>query len=228
MTAIKRESVVTDASERYPKRSARAARTRAAIIDAAAQLFARRGYGGTTMKGIAAEAGVSVESVYLAGSKASLLAAAMSVAFVGDEGDGPLAENPDYAAVFAEPDVERALGRYVELVGASIARSDPLWQTARAAADTEPEIRRLFDESLARRRSDLAMAGPWLVSRGVIAPEEAEEAVAGFSVLVSHEVYEHLVGQFGWSLPRYSAWLRNAIARLILDREDYPGEGERP
>ena len=219
---------MTDASERYPKRSARAARTRTAIIDAATRLFAQWGYGRTTMKAIAAEAGVSVESVYLAGSKASLLAAAMSVAFAGEEDGGPLAENPDYAAVFAEPDVERALDRYTELVSASIARSDPLWQTARAAADTEPEIRRLFDESLARRRSDLAMAGPWLVSRGAIAPDEAEETVASFSVLVSHEVYEHLVGQFGWSLPRYSAWLRNAIARLVLDRPGHPGEGERP
>ena len=212
--------------ERYPKRAAHAARTRAAIVAASARLFAERGYGGTTMKAIAAEAGVSVESVYLAGSKASLLAAAMTVAFAGEEGTAPLAESPGYAAVFADPDVERALDRYVDLVSASIARSDRLWRAARAAADTEPDIRRLLDEALARRRSDLAMAGPWLVSRGVVAPDGAEEAVASLSVLVSHEVYEHLVGQFGWSLDRYSSWLRSAIRRLILGRARPVAEGE--
>lgn len=179
------------------------------------------------MKAIAAEAGLSVESVYLAGSKASLLAAAMSVAFAGQEGDAPLVENPAYAAVFANPDVALALDRYVELVSASIVRSDPLWQAARAAADTEPEIRRLVDEALTHRRSDLAMAGPWLVSRAVITPAEAENAVASLSVLVSHEVYEHLVGQFGWSLARYSTWLRSAIERLILNRSERPAEEER-
>lgn len=216
---------MNEASERYPRRAAHAARTRAAIIAAAARLFAERGYGGTTMKAIAAEAGVSAESVYLAGSKASLLAAAMTVAFAGEEGDAPLIENPDYAAVFANPDVVGALDRYVELISASITRSDPLWQTARVAADTEPEIRRLFDDILVRRRSDLAMAGPWLVSRGVIPPDEAEEAAASLSVLVSHEVYEHLVGEFGWSVARYSSWLRTAIRRLILDRPERPAEG---
>jgi len=210
---------VADAGDRYPRRSAHAARTRAAIIAAAGRCFAERGYGPTTMKAIAAEAGVSVESVYLAGSKASLLATAMTVAFAGEEDDGPLVERAGYAAVFADPDVHLALDRYVELVSASIARSDALWRTARAAADSEPEIRRLVDEALARRRSDLAMAGPWLVSRGVLPAVEMEEAVASLSVLVSHEVYEHLVGQFGWPLDRYSSWLRAAIDRLILSVE---------
>jgi len=219
---------VSEASERYPKRAAHAARTRAAILAAGARLFAERGYGGTTMKAIAAEAGVSVESVYLAGSKASLLAAAMTLAFAGEEGDGPLAENAAYAGVFAEPDLEVALDRYAELVSASIARADPLWRTARAAADTEPEIRRLLDEILARRRADLAMAGPWLLSHGAIPPARAEEAVASLAVLVSQEVYEHLVEQFGWSLARYSAWLRTSIGRLVLGRAGYPAERGRP
>ncbi|GAB3913436.1 TetR family transcriptional regulator [Microlunatus endophyticus] len=209
---------------RYPKRSAHAARTREAIIAAAAELFSAQGYTGTTMKAIAITAGVSVESVYLAGSKSSLLATAMTVAFTGREGDRPLAEDPAYAAVFALPDPNLALNRYVELVSASIARSVGLWRTARAAADVEPEIRRLFDEVLARRRSDLELAGPWLVAHRLITPAEADDVVASLSVLVSHEVYEHLVVQFGWPVTKYSAWLRSAIDRLILNSADRPAE----
>ena len=219
---------MSDSAARYPKRSAHAARTRAAIIAAASELFSEKGYAGTSMKAIAALAGVSVESVYLAGSKSSLLAATMTVAFAGEEGDRPLAESPAYAAVFAQPDVNLALDRYVDLVSGSVARSDALWRTARAAADAEPEIRRLFDKALAHRRSDLAMAGPWLVSRGVITPAEVDDSVATLSVLVSHEVYEHLVGEFGWSLGKYSAWLRAAIDRLILERRESHPERRRP
>ena len=219
---------MSDAATRYPKRAARAVRTRAAIIAAATELFSQHGYASTTMKMIAGRAGVSVESVYAAGSKAALLAAAMTVAFAGEEGDRPLAESPAYAAVFAQPNVALALGHYVELLSASIARSDALWRTARAAADAEPEIRQLFDEALARRRSDLAMAGPWLVARGVITKTEVDEAVATLSVLVSHEVYEHLVGEFGWSLEQYSNWLRAAIDRLILERSESHAEWRRP
>src|SRR5437667_271204 len=42
----------------------KAARTRSAIIDAALRLFRERGYDATTMRAIAAEAGVSVGNAY--------------------------------------------------------------------------------------------------------------------------------------------------------------------
>ncbi len=219
---------MSEIADRYPKRSAHAARTRAAILAAATELFGVNGYAGTTMKAIAVQAGVSVESVYLVGSKSSLLAAAMTVAFTGQEGDQPLTANPAYAAVFALEDADAALDRYVDLVSASIARSDGLWRTARAAADVEIEIQRVLSEALERRRKDIAMAGPWLVSRGLILPGEVESAVATFSVLVSHEVYEHLVEVFGYSVAGYAGWLRTAIDRLVLDRHLSPTEGKRP
>ena len=42
----------------------KSARTRSAIIDAALRLFRERGYEATTMRAIAAEAGVSVGNAY--------------------------------------------------------------------------------------------------------------------------------------------------------------------
>ncbi|WP_374193828.1 TetR family transcriptional regulator [Glaciihabitans sp. dw_435] len=56
-----RRGALSDAAYRYPKRSAHAIRTRVAILTAAAELFGENGYAGTTMKAIAAQAGVSVE-----------------------------------------------------------------------------------------------------------------------------------------------------------------------
>src|SRR4051812_15016027 len=47
-----------------PEPGAKAARTRSAIIDAALTLFRERGYEATTMRAIAAAAGVSVGNAY--------------------------------------------------------------------------------------------------------------------------------------------------------------------
>lgn len=200
----------------YPRRAQRAAQTRARILAAAGELFAY-GYARTTMKAIAERAGVSVESVYLAGSKSSLLAAAMTLAFTGSEGDGPLADDEAYAAVFALP-VGEALDAYVELVSVAIDRSDPLWRTARVAADAEPEIAALLDTARARRTADIAATGGWLVARGVADAETVDDAVATLSLLVAHETYEHFVDTFGWSRAQYAAWLRDALSRLVVHR----------
>ena len=81
-----------------PRRLERANATRAAIIDAAARLFAERGYGATTMAAIAAEARVSAKSVYALGDKAQLLILALDRAIAGDD-DTPLLERQQAQAV---------------------------------------------------------------------------------------------------------------------------------
>src|SRR5260370_3730794 len=62
---------------RSPIREKQAQLTRNAILDAAAQSFVDAGYAGTTIKDIAERVGVSVQSVHLFGTKASLLLAAV-------------------------------------------------------------------------------------------------------------------------------------------------------
>jgi AcrR family transcriptional regulator len=65
-------------------RRAKAVRTRAAVVDAAARVFLERGYAGATMTHIAAAAGVAVETVYRsAPGKAGLLEAAVQAALAG-------------------------------------------------------------------------------------------------------------------------------------------------
>ena len=57
--------------------------TRAAVLDAATRLFVSPGCAATTMKDIAAEAGVSVESVYAQGTKPALLLVCVDRALAG-------------------------------------------------------------------------------------------------------------------------------------------------
>jgi len=73
----------TPARRRYrsPLREQRAAETRAALLTAAHRLFVRDGWAGTGMRDVAAEAGVSTETVYAHfSSKRALLQAVMDIA----------------------------------------------------------------------------------------------------------------------------------------------------
>src|SRR5690349_16239669 len=78
-----------------PYRSARrveqARRTRQRLLAAATTTFLTRGYAGTTMRAIAAAAGVSVPTVEQQfGTKVGLLKAAIDVAIAGDDDEVPV------------------------------------------------------------------------------------------------------------------------------------------
>src|SRR3954463_5924011 len=82
-----------------PRRRASAADTRLAVIAAATKLFTERGWA-TSVRDIAREAGVAVETVYsVVGSKRELLKIAMDVALVGDDEPIALAERHEFAAL---------------------------------------------------------------------------------------------------------------------------------
>jgi AcrR family transcriptional regulator len=59
-------------------------------MGAAKEMFVTRGYAQTTIPAVAAQAGVSIETVYKAfGTKAGLAKAVFDVAVVGDDGPVP-------------------------------------------------------------------------------------------------------------------------------------------
>ncbi len=67
-----------------PQRERQAAATRRAILDAAQRSFERDGYRATTMDAIAADAGVSLKTVYVAfATKSKLLRAVWDLALEG-------------------------------------------------------------------------------------------------------------------------------------------------
>src|SRR5215472_7829806 len=83
-----------------PLRARQAAETRRTVVAAAGRLFSERGWAGTTLAAVAAEAGTAVETVYAGfGSKAGLLVTAIDVAIVGDDGEAPLVERAEFASL---------------------------------------------------------------------------------------------------------------------------------
>src|SRR3954449_4364603 len=93
-----------------PRRREQAAATRRAILDAAQRLFEREGYAASTMAAIAAEAGVSTKTVYLAfETKSGVLRALWHLLLRGERDDVRVSEQPWFREVVDEPDPERKL-----------------------------------------------------------------------------------------------------------------------
>src|SRR5271167_4026755 len=104
-------------------RAEQAANTRQRILDAAAACFTRSGYAGTSLADIAAEAGVSVETVKLNGPKRTLLLAAFEQAFTGTEGREGIAEREIGREIRAVEENDEFLAGYIGFVAAANART---------------------------------------------------------------------------------------------------------
>ena len=106
-------------------------------MEAAARLFVERGYAGTTIPAIAAEADVAVETVYRSASgKAGLLADAVRAAVAGgsDRAEVPVTERPAIRRIAEEQDPVRQLELYAATQPGIWSRVGPLLRVLDAAA----------------------------------------------------------------------------------------------
>jgi AcrR family transcriptional regulator len=95
--------------------------------DAAYRELHEKGYGDTTIAGVAEAVGVFVQTIYKSfGSKATLAKRVYDVTLVGDEDSIPLAERPEIQAIIAEPEHRRKLAMYAALGRKLIERVGPL------------------------------------------------------------------------------------------------------
>jgi AcrR family transcriptional regulator len=205
------------------RRREQAAQTRSDIEAAADKLFRERGYVGTSMQTIAAEAGVVVETIYRAfGSKAALFKAVIESALAGgsQRAETPPAERPAIRAVIDETDPRRKLELYAATQPGVHGRSGPLYRVLVAAADGDPELRDVLDAMEARRLHGLGgLASQLAESRALRSDMSVENARDVIWTLCSTTVHDLLVRQRGWSAGTYQHWLAAALQRLLLEEE---------
>ena len=85
--------------------------SRASVLESARRLFLERGYAATTVAAVAADAGVSVETIYKAfGNKPGLLKSLFDVSIVGDDEPVPMLQRELVKANIAEPDPREEAG----------------------------------------------------------------------------------------------------------------------
>ncbi|MGU3585823.1 TetR/AcrR family transcriptional regulator [Rhodococcus sp. C26F] len=196
---------------RSPRRQMQAAQTRAAALDAAARLFAERGWTGTSMRDVARAAEVSVETLYGAfGSKAQLLKSAAEVAIVGDDVQKALAERPAYRAIGEGPTVGVRIEAAAHMVAAINERLHPLAAALRHGATTDPVLADVVADLEAQRRSSVTDAAEMITGRRPD-PEQVDE----LWVQTDDQVYALFVHHCGWSRARYEAWLVDRTGHIL-------------
>ena len=193
-----------------------AARTRTAILDAARQLFAERGYTATPMAAIAERAGVALDTVYATvGRKPALARLLIETAISGTDQAIP-AEQRDYVqAIQAAPDAQTKIAVYAAAITAIAPRMALVLGIIQQAASAEPELAALWTEIADRRAAnmrrfvaDLAAVAPLRLD-----PDEAADIVWATNAA---EMYQLLVSQCGWTAQRYERFLTDTWQRLLL------------
>jgi AcrR family transcriptional regulator len=198
------------------RRAEQARQTRAAVIEAARLLFLRGGFAATTVAAIAAEAHVSVETIYKTfGGKAGLVRAVCEVALAGA---GPVpAETRSDKLQLHEPDPRRIIRGWGELTVEVAPRIAPIMLLVRSAATADPEMAGLLAEidaaRLSRMTSNARNLGAAGHLRDDITVEEAGEVMWTYS---SPELYELLVVTRGWLPERYGAFIAEAMIAALL------------
>ena len=151
--------------------------TRAALLSAAAKVFARRGYDGSSISEIASEAGLTSGAIYAHfASKAELFVATLRV--------------------YAERDLDQVLGRGaaglmegLASVGSTFDRREPteasLLVSAIVAARNDSEIAALVGELLADREDMLRGLVSDAQSAGVLTGQVSAAAVTRLSLMVA-------------------------------------------
>ncbi|HEX7400120.1 MAG TPA: helix-turn-helix domain-containing protein [Candidatus Limnocylindrales bacterium] len=197
---------------RLTLRAERAEVTRSRIAMAARLLFARDGYGATTLRNVAAEAGVAVQTVYAVyGSKAGILGALREGAVRQPEAEAALSEAMRQESVAGRLDLFARSIRYRwELAGDVVAIN-------RDASMSDPSIRPEVEAVLAIRRNGIAALARSLEAR-YRPPMDVARAAAILDALTLPEVYAQLVDVQGWTPDQFEAWLAATLRDQLLER----------
>lgn len=203
------------------RRREQAAATRTHILEAAEGLFERDGYVGTSVAAVAAAAGVTARTVYVAfGSKAGLLRALWHLRLRGDAGEQPVGDRSWFLAVVEEPDPERALRLNVHNAKLVRRRIGQLLDVIRDAAVSDAEAAELWSriqrEFYGNQRTVVAA----LHRRGALRPGLGVKRATDLLWTLNHpDVYRLLTRERGWTPDQHERWLTDVLCTQLLGRD---------
>lgn len=216
-------------SYRSPTRERRARETRERILAAAAAEFVRSGYAATTMRAVAAAAGVSVPTVELVfGTKPQLLRAAISFAIRGDADPSPMLQR-NWAH---RAEAAGSLADFLAIVGRVLTdaelRSAGLVVAAFEAANVNDSMRALTDQLRAQRAETAAWIVEGVMKRSSLRAElSRDQAIDTVWLLMDPHGFCALTRDRGWSSDQFERWFIDSVSRLLLFASDPPAvEGQ--
>ncbi|MEO6827157.1 MAG: TetR/AcrR family transcriptional regulator, partial [Microbacteriaceae bacterium] len=187
-------------------------KTQQRLREAAGAEFAENGYANATVIRIAARAGVTVQTLYLAwGSKRALLRAYMNSTL--ESNTGPHDQVGDRFAGMSPREVLEAVAA---LVGTVAGRSAIGWKLYRDAAATDPEIAEDWAELQRLRRGTFAAILrniPVSALRSDLTPESAIDTAWA---IASPDLYELLVHHASYSPDEFESWVAATLTATLL------------
>lgn len=203
---------------RSPRREAQARQTRARIIAVAARRFLAHGYSGTTMRAVAADAGVALPTVELAfGTKARLLKAVIDRAIAGDDEHVAMLDRAWAARSQSVPDPSRFIAAFAQQLTASAGRAAGLAAAALEGARADGDIAAVAAQLMSQRQ----VMAAWLVD-GILLRSALREGVSRSDAidtvwtLMDPVIFCRLTEDRGWTPGQFERWFTGTIARLLL------------
>jgi AcrR family transcriptional regulator len=196
-----------------------ARQTKQQLLDVAERLFLEAGYTETTIAAIAAEAGVSPQTVYNSfGTKAALLKRLYDVRLVGDDELVPLSGRPEMIALRAVTEPRELVRGYLAIGATLFSRVGPLMRLIAAGAmagdselaemlATTAGERLIGADNIARMLAELGAL------RGDVSVEEARDVIWS---MTSIDVWDLFGRQRGWTVDRLAGWLALTISSALL------------
>jgi AcrR family transcriptional regulator len=197
-------------------RQAQARRNREAILDAAQRQFLEGGYATTTIAAVAAEAGVSVETIYKAfGGKPGLVRAIYDRGLVGRQAVPAYQRADEMREGETDPrTIMRNWGRIASEVHSMVS---PIERLVRAAAASDPDMAALLQAHNDLREARARHHARFLRERGYLRQGVTlGQATDILWTCTSDELYDLLVVQRGWSLPRFARFLGDYMIAALL------------
>jgi len=202
-----------------PTRAESARRTRRAIVSAARELLVERGYTATSLREVAAIAGIARPTVTAAfGSKPALLRQIVDEALAGDDDPVPVAQRPWFAPVWQAADPRAVLVAYAGVCSTIGSRAAQIFEVVHRAADESPEIADLWATLCRNRRAGAEMVVRRVVELGSLrAGLTVDHAVDGLWILNDPALYATLVLEQHWPERDYLRWLAGQMCAALLD-----------
>jgi len=187
---------------------------RSAVVEAARELFAKKGYEATTIDAIAEAASVSAPTVYAAfSSKAGVLKAILNKARFNADYDAAV------AAGMEETDVYKRLNHVAALVRSIYEGERREMEFLSGSGIVAPELAAIQNEQEEQRRERQKYNIELLVQQGAL-KEGLDEASARdvLWMLTSREVFRMFTADCGWDADRYERWLAEALLNALTNK----------
>ena len=205
-------------SYRSPLRERAAQQTKKAILAAAYKLFVAQGFGATSVDAIAEAAGVSKPTVFsTVGNKAMVFKEVRDIAMAGDDEPIPVLQRPAYLDLIAEPDPYRTVLLLARNTTALLNRYAEIDEVLHGAADSDPDLRKLWATSETQRLRAAGFYIDNLTGKGPLKPGlDTVVATDLLWLLIAPTHYHRLVHACRWSPAQFEEWLGDALVYQLL------------